>query len=134
MLSPLLTVLMASAATPAAEPMRFDGIYENGLELSAFIPCDGDGAHYWVAPSELPPKLATEIDRHSRRSGGAPGVHRYRVKLTGTLSESGEWGHMGLYARELSVTKMESFERVSVGADLLIPDCRFSNGKPQKST
>jgi hypothetical protein len=51
--------------------------------------------------------------------------------LTGALSEPGEWGHMGMYPRQLTVTKVESFAPVTLNGDVPIGDCCLS-AQPEK--
>lgn len=135
MLSTLLAVLMTQAAAPPpAEEQRLDGIYENGFELSVFTPCDGDGVRYWVAPGAIEQKLTDDIKRQIRKNGAAPGVRRYRVKLTGALSEPGEWGHMGMYPRVLNVTEVHSFTPTTLNDDVLLTDCGLTERTTKKST
>ena len=109
----LAGLFVEGAATRAPEGLRFDGVYESGFEISAFTPCNGEGVRFWVAPGPLSPKLDADIKRRMEQGGVARGVLRYRVTLVGLLSEPGRWGHLGMYARELTVTKVENFRAVS---------------------
>jgi len=67
------------------ERVELDGTWTRAFEISGFTPRDGKGL-WWVSP------LAGAMPTEAR---GGP------VRISGYLSSSGHYGHMGMYNREL---------------------------------
>lgn len=98
----LLTLLLMAiggcvTVATAPEPDRHAGFFESGFEVEAFHPCKVDEA-WWVTGAEA-------LRQRYREVASAP-YQRVYVELRGTTGPAGRFGHMGAYARELSVDEV----------------------------
>ena len=95
--------------TPAAVTEPFKGYYASGEEISSFIPCGMDdkpgyGHGYWLeGPNDFHEQYRTLIfDNGAQFLTGDQAVY---VVFEGELSPEGTYGHVGAYARKITVTK-----------------------------
>lgn len=101
----LSTVLVASLL-PAACGTRSDvfaGRYESGFETSAFHPC-GSEEQWWVTADSAAWARLHEPPARVDSVGYLEAVAF--VRLRGRRSPPGEYGHVGAYDRELTVTEV----------------------------
>jgi hypothetical protein len=92
------------AFAPAGKSKLYAGTFIRGFESSAFRPEDGPQL-YWASGRAL--RAA-----HARLMTASPtGYGETFIVVCGLLSGPGRFGHLGQYARELSVTRVISFER-----------------------
>jgi hypothetical protein len=97
----------APTAAPApAGPQTFRGIYRFGFEVSSFEGCslrmsDGGG---WEEFARRHPEIA------DTRSNGA--VYEYQMAFEGSRQAGGQYGHMGRYDCEYSVTRLLDSRRI----------------------
>jgi hypothetical protein len=107
-------------STPATTIQTFEGDYYESPEISSFVPCGmnetpGPGKGYWLVPNdEFSQLYKSAMGNMVRDAAGTYGPYdklAIYVRFEGVLSppagtESGEgYGHSGLYAREVKVTK-----------------------------
>lgn len=92
----------ARLQAPMQLPQRFAGYYEYAFERQVFRPC-GSGEDWWTwgAPRELQQ---------------APGQRSF-VVLQGYVSPEGQYGHLGLYPREIRITGIFEVEPAGQGSD-----------------
>ncbi|WP_420456050.1 hypothetical protein [Rubrivirga sp.] len=111
--------------TERAEPRAgtFRGVFEAGFETSAFRPCDRPGETWWLLSDEA---FFDQFDAIRQREApdGGRGLRLFvEATVVGTLSDAGQFGHLGQYARQLTVT--ETRDMVYLGRDLdALPSCR----------
>lgn len=85
----------------------YPGLYEGGTETSAFTPCGADhaGERWWV--------IADSTAHAAWERGGVAGgelrphlsVRAYTL-VRGTITDTGRYGHLGAYNRELRVEEV----------------------------
>ncbi len=96
-----------SAADPSSG--RFDGLYRQGFEQSAFYP-DGGGGPYWMDYTEA---VGPELQAHVQRKAGQRGSHiTVRLAVEGTLESGGGFGHLGRYEGRLTATRVLTIEPI----------------------
>lgn len=72
------------------------GFYSWGFEVSSFSPC-GSEEKWWTNGSDLVERyIMLDVDEYEE----------VFVRLKGTRSELGEYGHLGEYDREFEVTEV----------------------------
>jgi hypothetical protein len=92
---------------------EFRGYYTSGFEVSSFVPCDdagtggpGYGEGWWLSSQ---PESGF-YERYNQLSGDVnPPPGGYVTVFTvfrGTLSGPGSYGHLGAYAREVTVEEV----------------------------
>jgi hypothetical protein len=91
-------------AGPGCEPSWFAGSFHSRWEVSAFQP-DGLSERWWVS---FEPEGGVSAARVLREGGEA------RVRLRGTITPRGAYGHMGLYDREFKVDGIAALARADV--------------------
>jgi hypothetical protein len=95
-----LTTLFACGCT---DKNVFEGKYSISYEASTFQSCD-ENERWWLLGN-----LDT-LERFREMENPEVGVVKYGivkfVKLEGTLSPEGRYGHMGKYTRELTVSRV----------------------------
>lgn len=105
----LLSAIMLAAA-PAAPPAEdFAGLYINGFETSDFVSCGGatKGGRFWRAGYGAAEARIIEDWRAAGRRG-AEAFPFLWIEFSGRLSPRGEYGHLGLYPREVSVVSLKT--------------------------
>lgn len=117
-LIPLLVLVLASACNGLPQlpnsTTTFSGYYTSAFETSAFLSCDqqaaGLAAAYWLSAEpranffEQFSKLGTPTP-----TGATPAPYTPQsafVKFEGKLSPPGQYGHLGMYSREITLTKL----------------------------
>ncbi|MBC8138244.1 MAG: hypothetical protein H8F28_20380 [Fibrella sp.] len=95
-----------------ASKSTFRGMFTDGFEKAAFRPCGSDES-YWVAGNTQP--IYALILPNGVPVSPAPVTEVY-VEVEGTLSPRGEFGHLGMYERELTVDQVLSARTVSPDA------------------
>lgn len=78
---------------PEPEPQQYAGYYTAAWEKQAFQPC-GQREEWWT----------WNTHHITRTPAGAPG--RYFVVLKGEVSARGQYGHLGMYPRQILVTEV----------------------------
>jgi len=104
--STLLLAAMAFAGEDNAKPVR--GTVLLGPEMMAFQPCNSSD-EWWIASTgDSEGKVAAILNAQPRCDlGTMPCVlQRAYVEAEARVSEKGEYGHMGEYAREIHFTKV----------------------------
>jgi hypothetical protein len=102
--------------SPAKDsPTLLDGFYIAEFEVSSFVPCGCDedlgyGQGYWLS-SDPDSGFGKAYHMSSPTSDyKTPGVVVY-VQFEGTVSDYGSYGHLGMYLREITVTKLIEVSR-----------------------
>lgn len=85
----------------------YAGLYEGGTETSAFTPCGAENAdeRWWV----IADSAAHAAWQRDGVAGGELRPHlgvRAFTLVRGTITEAGQYGHLGRYDRELRVEKV----------------------------
>lgn len=106
----LVCFLLAGCAYAAAAPapQEFRGYYTYGFEVEAFEPC-GARERWWVVRGEALYRWHREI---------ADSYERVFAVIRGHTGSRGQYGHLGMYQREIVVADV--LEVRPVGED----DCR----------
>ena len=86
------------------EPRWFAGSFRSRWEVSAFTP-DGLSERWWVS---FEPAGGDAAARALREDGDA------RVRLRGTITPRGAYGHMGLYDREFKVDRIAALAQADM--------------------
>lgn len=102
-----LLALAACASAPAG-PQRYSGNWEFHFETSAFVTDAGEGPYWLAGDGDNWPLLTAPF----QQAGGPWG--EAHIVVEGELSEPGQSGHLGAYARELRVTRVMESRLVSV--------------------
>ncbi|MCB9135288.1 MAG: hypothetical protein H6636_07665 [Anaerolineales bacterium] len=90
---------------------EFEGTYSNGFEVSAFVPCEGVSpgpgqvSAYWLTGTQDFYDQYYALVQSSGFDQGTGYLSVY-VRFKGELSPSGSYGHLGAYAREVTVTDL----------------------------
>ncbi len=120
----------------------FDGLYDSTSETSSFVPCSmnefpGPGKGYWLVPnyefSQLYEKAMSDMIGDIAGTYGPYDEFVIYVRFQGILSppasvEAGlGYGHLGLYSREVTVTKALEAKYYWVGTTM---DTVFHNPCP----
>lgn len=87
---------------PAPTPQTYRGRITIGFERSLFQP-EGTNEFYWAKG----PLHTLPIERHDRTID-----HFFDVEVEGVISEPGNYGHLGLYSREIRISKLLKTEPV----------------------
>lgn len=93
-----------------ASPFVLEGYYIAEFEVSSFVPCGCDvdpgyGRGYWLSGD--PQSGFTKVYQRSSPTSDyrTPGIVVY-VRFEGMVSDYGTHGHLGMYLREITVTKL----------------------------
>ncbi|MCC7077191.1 MAG: hypothetical protein IT198_08710 [Acidimicrobiia bacterium] len=81
-----------------AEGDVYTGHYSTGFEVSAFVECGSDEQWWVVGSAELTEEVEAAAD--------SPPYEPVYLRVRGTLSEPGTYGHLGAYQRQLTVTEV----------------------------
>lgn len=76
----------------------YAGHYSTGFEVSAFTEC-GSGEAWWV-------RGTADLQVQAKAANDGAAYEPVFVRVRGTLSEPGTYGHLGAYPRELTVTEV----------------------------
>lgn len=101
MLSITVAALVINNASASAV---YVGKYIIGFESSDFIPC-GTSEHWWLegpAEQKITESLASKKEEHFLS------YEPIYIKVTGSLSKPGKWGHMGAYNRKIIATQLHT--------------------------
>lgn len=101
--------MIAQGSLSAQE--TFKGLYVSSFERNDFMPCNS--AEHWWQSGKAYSKIEEFIKSNSLRSDKGdfhPNVPLY-IEVVGTVSEKGQWGHMGRYEREI-----KSIELIDISA------------------
>jgi hypothetical protein len=106
----LVLTLELGACSGAGGGQTFEGRYESSFEVSAFYPgdtgCRPGAEAYWLGADSG----SGFFERYDAlRSGqGVAGFAPFAVQthFVGRLSPPGSYGHLGLYAREITVERL----------------------------
>lgn len=90
-------VLQAGCALVPGPPVH-RGLVSFGFEVEGFTPCDADG-QWWVADAPA------DLRERYRDAVGFRYTPVY-VVVEGTLSPPGEYGHLGAYDRQISISRL----------------------------
>jgi hypothetical protein len=98
----LLTILLGAGCkeNPGADHV-WEGLYSSGFEVSAFSPCGSDES-WWVEGGDIANRYQTL---------GVEPYERVYVRLKGEVSDVGKFGHLGVYERAFTVTKVLEIRR-----------------------
>lgn len=99
----LLVGLVTATAACGSRADLHAGRYESGFEASAFYPCGSDEQWWLTADSASWARLHAPPARID--SGGYREATAF-VRVRGRVTGPGEFGHMGAYDRELTVTEV----------------------------
>ena len=96
-----ITCLFALQACAAAQSTT--GLYAIGFEASILYPCDEQGAQWWLTPNtEFAEQYQTLWEPGEERAW-LQGPYAF-VRVNGELTGAGEYGHLGMFEREFTVT------------------------------
>jgi hypothetical protein len=76
----------------------FRGLYTLGFEMSEFVP-SGSNCRWWLAGDTEPLWMATDAPQGMDSA-------TVRIEVEGVVSDPGCFGHMGVYRRQLTVTRI----------------------------
>lgn len=101
-----------------AQVPTFRGLYYQYFEISSFVPCGegepGYGEGYWIDWSGVGNssffERYKELQSQHPELGGPSSSYVY-VVFAGRLSESGHFGHLGGYDKEIAVTRVIEMTR-----------------------
>ena len=93
-----ILILLAFACSLSAAERRFSGRYTVGFETSEFIPC-GKEERWWLEGNLS--ALNAKLEKKPRGT-----MQTLFVRLTGTASPAGRYGHLGRYQRKFTVTRV----------------------------
>ena len=99
----------ADSDATASETSQYSGWYRRSFEQSAFWTDDGDGPWWLTADGEAWETLM----EHHVDGPGRGGRTTVRLTVEGMLSAPGQYGHLGAYARELTVERVIEIKPVS---------------------
>ncbi|WP_412061838.1 hypothetical protein [Rubrivirga sp. IMCC45206] len=108
-------------ATPGREVVR--GVYTTSFEVSAFTPCDRPDETWWLTPNEAFGEALRVLSDEHRSESGRGGRLYVEATVEGTLSPEGAHGHLGAYAREITVTGVRDMVHLATDPDEP-PTCR----------
>ena len=95
---------------------ELDGCYSCCFEVGDFVPRGGSRARWWVAG--YPPAFQAEfVDLAGKELQSGDGVFTVRVRVKGTVSKLGSYGHMGTSSRELRISSYSGMNAVSEPQD-----------------
>lgn len=85
---------------------EFQGQYLQSFEVSSFVPCGstekpGYGVGYWLNWDD-----SKSYDRYRAEISKQVDNAVVYLKFTGTISPPGQYGHLGVYTREVTVEKV----------------------------
>ncbi|HEV2129662.1 MAG TPA: hypothetical protein VGR27_01080 [Longimicrobiaceae bacterium] len=101
-LFPLLLLLTGCASVTSGRPELFRGFYEHGFEVESFRLC-GSQERWWVV-------RGYELNRRYRELTQAQ-YERVYAEVRGYAGPAGRYGHLGAYARELTVVEVLEVRR-----------------------
>ncbi len=99
---------LAVACASAPHVQVFSGVYAEGPETMSFTPEGRDGAR-WAANGEGEALRALQA-AGGRDYGDPLDTFAIRAEVEGRLSRPGAYGHMGLFERELFITRVIAAE------------------------
>ncbi len=94
-----------ASPTPPETAVELTGHMVIGFEVASFVPCDlgtapGDGQGYWLHADP-----GVELYDAYHTAVGEDYLPAY-LHFTGRLSPPGEYGHLGAYTREVTITQI----------------------------
>jgi hypothetical protein len=96
----------SAPVNPSEGPGKFEGLYVQGFEVSAFSPCGADAkstSRYWLTPNAEFSNRYNALATTRGSNAFGPSVF---VRFSGTLSSAGRYGHLGSYSHEITVTAL----------------------------
>jgi hypothetical protein len=93
-----LMLTLAACATPSGE-QRYTGLYSEGLETMTFR-AEGRDEH-WVVSGNYYALQAAAPPRANPQDGFS-----VCATIEGRLSERGRYGHLGMFPREIEITRV----------------------------
>jgi hypothetical protein len=115
--SMMVMLLLTNCREDDGKDPVYTGLYSFGFEVSSFSPCGGD-ERWWAGGSGLTERYLAL---------GVPSYEEVFVRLRGTPSETGRYGHLGAYDRKFEVTEVVEIRRRRDG------DCRgVSDGEESR--
>ncbi len=92
------------------------GIFVSGFEASILYPCGEPGEQWWMGMNaEFSERYRAMIEPATESRGGrGPYV---LVRVEGDMTRPGEYGHLGAYSREFTVTTLRDMRRLSTEPD-----------------
>lgn len=112
----LFAILAGCSALPISSSGNYTGYYINSFETSAFATCEmlatsDFNQSYWLSASAESGFFAKLSQITIPSTPGVTPVpystfKKVYVKFEGTLSSPGQYGHLGQYPREITVTKL----------------------------
>lgn len=109
----VIAALVLSGCVSGPEPERvYTGLYAEGLETMTFT-IDGSEEH-WVATGDG----IYALQNSSPREYSADGMRvpfSVRARVVGVLSPPGQYGHLGMFRREISISRL--VEVLNAGAE-----------------
>ena len=94
----MVLVLLGFVGSISAAENRFSGRYTVGFETSEFIPC-GKQERWWLEGNLS--ALNTKLEKKPRGT-----MQTLFVRLAGTVSSPGRYGHLGRYQRKFTVERV----------------------------
>lgn len=82
------------------EAARYSGAWDFHFETSSFTTDAGEGPYWLSGDGNVWSQLTAPLQATGRPWG------RLHIVIEGELSEPGQYGHLGAYARELRVTRV----------------------------
>lgn len=101
--------LLRRSLSPPEQPVELTGHMVIGFEIASFVPCQpldppdeppGYGQGYWLSADP-----GVELYDAYHAAVGEDYLPAY-IHLTGRLSPPGQYGHLGAYTRELTITEI----------------------------
>lgn len=100
MIASLILCLAAACASPGATGERlYTGVYAEGMEIVSFH-ADGEEGAWAVAGGDGVYALRAAAPPRAQPWDG----FHIRATIRGRLSETGRYGHLGLFTREITIT------------------------------
>lgn len=94
-----VTLLTACASPGGENPRTYSGVYAEGMETMTFRPEGRDEA--WAVRSGYEALQAAAPPRADPNDG-----FRVCATIEGRLSERGRYGHLGMFPREIEITRV----------------------------
>jgi hypothetical protein len=108
----LAALVLSACASSSASSNRYSGSFDWSFETSSFTTDDNQGP-YWL--SAAAPGVWDQVVAPIRTSGGGP-WGRLHLVVEGELSAPGHYGQLGIYRRELHVTRVIESRLIAASA------------------
>lgn len=104
--SAVALLLVAASPACAQELPAYQGHYTTGFETSSFRPCaaEHEDERWWLAADSASWAELTDGVYGPRKEEAGWAFGRAFVRVRGKITETGRYGHMGGYDREIHVT------------------------------